>query len=142
MQEVDEEEEKALAMFLPTEAPASGRRMLCDVIMDAIRKKEEEARAKRSAAMDSTEDGEGKLPTVEDVRRRLDPKVVEAYTKVGQYLRRYTSGPIPKPFRFIPHMRNWEEIILLTDPDNWSPHAMYVATRIFASNFNELMAQR
>lgn len=145
--EVDEEDEKALAMFLPTEAPASGRRLLSDVIMDAIRAKEAESKSLRASAMDSGDDtgsvsGGRALPSAEDVRRRMEPQVIEAYSKVATYLRRYTSGPIPKPFRFIPHMRNWEEIILLTDPDNWSPHAMYAATRIFASSFNELMAQR
>lgn len=30
----------------------------------------------------------------------------------------------------------------LTRPDQWTPHAMYAATRIFASNLNPKMAQR
>ena len=39
-------------------------------------------------------------------------------------------------------MSNWEEILYITDYGNWSVHAMYQATRIFASNLNAKMAQR
>ncbi len=33
-------------------------------------------------------------------------------------------------------------MILLTEPENWSPHAVYQATRLFVSNLNARMAQR
>lgn len=29
------------------------------------------------------------------------------------------TGKIPKPFAIIPNLKNWEEILLLTEPDNW-----------------------
>ena len=33
-------------------------------------------------------------------------------------------------------------MLLLTDPEEWSPHAVYQATRLFVSNLNARMAQR
>merc|ERR1712166_519352 len=81
---------------------------------------------------DNDDDG---LPT-------LPPKVVEVYTDIGQILSRYTSGKLPKAFKVIPSLSNWEQVLYLTRPDLWTPHAMYAATRIFASNLNPKMAQR
>jgi len=57
-------------------------------------------------------------------------------------LAKYRSGALPKAFKIIPTLSNWEEIIYLTNPDEWSNQAMYQATRIFASNLKEKMAQR
>lgn len=34
------------------------------------------------------------------------------------------------------------QILALTCPDNWTPATMFAATRLFASNLNERMAQR
>ena len=34
------------------------------------------------------------------------------------------------------------QVLWLTKPDEWSPAGVLAATRIFASNFNERMAQR
>ncbi|KAK9303826.1 hypothetical protein QLX08_004564 [Tetragonisca angustula] len=39
-------------------------------------------------------------------------------------------------------LRNWEQILYVTEPTKWSAAAMYQATRIFASNLKEKMAQR
>jgi len=61
---------------------------------------------------------------------------------VGDYLASFTSGKIPKAFKIIPSLKNWEEILLLTKPDKWTAQAYSVATRLFASNLNEKMAQR
>jgi len=72
----------------------------------------------------------------------LDPKVLEVYRGVGKLLTRYTSGKVPKAFKVIPNVKNWEEILYLTEPDMWSPHAVYQATRMFVSNLNPRMAQR
>ena len=45
-------------------------------------------------------------------------------------------------FKVIPSLKNWEEILFLTEPDGWSAAAMFEATRIFTSNLNAAMAQR
>lgn len=69
----------------------------------------------------------------------MDPKVVEVYTAVGKIMSRYTAGKVPKAFKVIPNLQNWEDILYLTDPEHWSPHAVYQATRLFISNLNARM---
>jgi essential nuclear protein 1 len=51
-------------------------------------------------------------------------------------------GKLPKAIKMLPHLKNWEEVIWITRPDEWSPCATYSCTRIFVSNLNEKMAQR
>ncbi|KAL6891111.1 Bystin domain-containing protein [Trichoderma longibrachiatum] len=63
----------------------------------------------------------------------LPPKVVEVYTKIGEILSRYKSGPLPKPFKILPTIPHWEDIIDITRPENWTPNACYQATRIFVA---------
>jgi hypothetical protein len=64
----------------------------------------------------------------------LNEKVVLVYNKVGLLLSRYKSGKLPKTFKIIPSLPNWFDILLLTDPENWTPHATYEATKLFTSN--------
>ena len=61
---------------------------------------------------------------------------------MGKLLSRYRAGKLPKAFKIIPSLRQWEEVLYLTMPFEWSAHAMRAATRIFASNLNPKMAQR
>ena len=41
----------------------------------------------------------------------LDGKVQQVYTGVGKVLSRYTTGKLPKAFKIIPNLSNWEEVI-------------------------------
>lgn len=72
----------------------------------------------------------------------MDPKVVAAYKKLGVVLKSYRSGKLPKAFKVIPLCASWEELLFLTQPENWSPHATLEATKIFASNLNSRFVQR
>lgn len=72
----------------------------------------------------------------------LDPKVIATYKKLGVVMKTYRSGKLPKAFKVIPYVANWEELLYLTNPPQWSPHATFEATKIFASNLNTKMAQR
>jgi essential nuclear protein 1 len=72
----------------------------------------------------------------------MDQKVVDAYRKLGVVLKTYRSGKLPKAFKIIPMVSNWEELLFLTQPHKWSRHAVYEATKLFASNLNVKMAQR
>ncbi|GAB9467441.1 hypothetical protein Gpo141_00004786 [Globisporangium polare] len=123
--EIDEDDEEVLANFM---IGAPERRNLADIIMDKIFEKE---------ARENGDEEEGAAPA-----SRFDPKIVEVYTGVGKILARYTSGKLPKAFKVIPSLSYWEDILWLTSPDKWSPHAMRAATRLFASNLNPKMAQR
>lgn len=101
---------------------AGGRVMLADVILAKIREKAEADAAAAEAAADP-----------EAAAR--EQKIAEVYGLVGNILSRYKSGRIPKAFKVIPKLKNWEDLMYLTRPDEWSPAAMYAATRLFASNF-------
>jgi essential nuclear protein 1 len=62
--------------------------------------------------------------------------------RVGQLLRRYTSGKIPKALKRIPSLECWAQVLQLTQPEHWSPNAVYQATRLFSSNMNTKNAVR
>lgn len=62
--------------------------------------------------------------------------------RVGQLLSRYKSGKLPKAFKIIPSLNNWEEILYITAPETWTPHATYEATRMFVSNLKARPVQR
>lgn len=128
--ELTAEDEKALAMFMPSSNVSGGSqgRTIADLIMDAIAKHDQ-----GQMEADSVED---------DLRTRLDPTVVEVYTGVAKYFLHYTSGKIPKAFKIVPNLKNWEEIVYLTNPDKWTPQATYVAVKLFASNLKPRAAQR
>ena len=73
---------------------------------------------------------------------RIPDQVRDVYSKVGVFLSHYTSGKIPKAFKIIPVLQNWEEILYLTTPDSWTVQSTYIATKLFTSNLNPKMAQR
>jgi len=125
--EVDAEDEKAIQMFMNKNPPV--RQTLADIIMEKITEKQTEV-----GTMMSEMSGQ---PTAQ-----LDPRVVEVYRGVHKVLCRYRSGKLPKAFKIIPALANWEQILYLTEPESWTAAAMYQATRIFSSNLKERMAQR
>lgn len=43
--------------------------------------------------------------------RDMDPEIVDMYKEVGVVLTKYRSGKIPKAFKIIPKMVNWEQIL-------------------------------
>lgn len=61
--------------------------------------------------------------------------------RVGQLLRSYRAGPLPKPFKIIPSLPAWARILALTAPEQWSPQATHAATRIFISNMKPPQAR-
>ncbi|KAJ7981965.1 bystin [Quillaja saponaria] len=121
-EQIDEDDERLLEAFLSKEA---GRQQtLADIIVKKIKEK------------DATVVSESRpLP-------KLDDTIIEMYKGVGTALSRYTAGKIPKAFKHIPSVQLWEDVLYLTEPENWSPNAMYQATRIFASNLGPKKAER
>jgi essential nuclear protein 1 len=137
-------EEELMRRFMPEST--GERRSLADIIMQKIKEKEE-----GGAGGDDEDDemggasggaGAGGAAGGGAKKSDLDPKVIEVYTEVGRYLSKYKSGKLPKVFKIIPGLSNWEEVLFLTNPETWTPHSTYAATRIFASNFNAAKAQR
>lgn len=54
--------------------------------------------------------------------------------RVGMILSRYKSGPLPKPFKVLPSVPNWETLLDITRPESWTANAVYAATRLFISS--------
>jgi len=127
--QLNPEDEKAMEQFMLTRQDATKTRTLFDIIQDKIEQKKMEIETQMSQA-DNTQ------------IREMDPGVVQMFREIGDVLSRYRSGKIPKAFKVIPNMVNWEQILYLTNPDKWSAAAMYQATRLFASNLNPKMCQR
>ncbi|XP_034948009.1 bystin [Chelonus insularis] len=125
--EINDEDERALQMFMDHNRPSV--RTLADIIMEKLTEKKTEIETQFTDA--------GSLQVQE-----IDPRVRAMYEGVRDVLAKYRSGKIPKAFKVVPSLRNWEQILYITDPPKWSAAAMYQATRIFASNLKEKMAQR
>lgn len=65
---------------------------------------------------------------------QLPAKVVEVYEQVGLILSRYKSGKLPKPFKILPGVPQWDTLLDITRPENWTANACYEATKIFTSS--------
>lgn len=72
----------------------------------------------------------------------FSPKVIKVFTDVATFLSRYKAGKLPKVMKILPTMAGWDELLGLTAPDGWTPHAFFAVTRIFVSNLNDVRAQR
>ncbi|EPX71126.1 bystin family U3 and U14 snoRNA associated protein [Schizosaccharomyces octosporus yFS286] len=137
--DIDETDRKLFDKFFPesndqekSDAPEEQSTNLSDLIMQKI--SEAEARSRGEHIPTAEEEEEEAMPP-------LPPKVIEVFSKVGVLLSKYRSGKIPKAFKIIPTLSNWEEILYITRPDTWTPHACYEATRIFISNLKPIQAQ-
>ncbi|CAM8909508.1 unnamed protein product [Rhodiola kirilowii] len=122
-EEIDEDDEKLLEAFLSKDF---GRQLtLADVIAQKI--KEKDAAVSVSGVM--------QVP-------KMDSKCSAVYKGVGEFLKKYTSGKLPKAVKHIPKTQDWESNLDITKPENWSPNALYQVTRIFASNMGVKKAER
>ncbi|KAG7494118.1 hypothetical protein JOB18_023582 [Solea senegalensis] len=124
---IDPDDEQAIEMFMNKNPPV--RRTLADIIMEKITEKQTEVGTLMSEVSGCP------MP-------QLDPRVIEVYKGVSKVLSKYRSGKLPKAFKIIPALANWEQVLYLTEPETWTAAAMYQATRIFSSNLKERMAQR
>ena len=123
-------DQEAFDLFMNRDGPP--RKTLADMISEKI--------AEKRTEMD-TQFSESSFGGTE-AKAELDPAVIEMYEGVGKVLERYRSGKIPKAFKVIAQFRNWEELLVITRPDQWTAAAMYKATKIFTANLKEKMAQR
>lgn len=121
-EEIDEDQEKLLEAFFSKNVASD--RTLADIIIEKIK------------------DKDANLASEARPMPKLDTSVIELYKGVGKLLSEYTSGKMPKAFKHIASMQCWEDVLYLTEPEKWSPNAMYQATRIFASNFTSRKAER
>ncbi|XP_076244398.1 bystin [Calliopsis andreniformis] len=125
--QINEEDEIAIQKFMSKDS--APMRTLADIILEKLTEKKTEIETQFSDV--------GSMQ-IQD----LDPRVKAMYEGVRDVLAKYRSGKLPKAFKIVPNLKNWEQILYITDPPKWSAAAMYQATRIFASNLKEKMAQR
>ncbi|XP_029181387.2 bystin-like isoform X2 [Acropora millepora] len=123
--EVNEEDEKAFQEFMSKDAPV--RRTLADVILEKIQEKKTEIESQMSERTAGPQ---------------MDERLVQVFRGVGQIMGKYRSGKLPKAFKVVPSLINWEDVLYLTKPERWTAAAMFQGTRIFASNANEKISQR
>eukprot|EP01105_Mastigella_eilhardi_P006338 TRINITY_DN17951_c0_g1_i1.p1 TRINITY_DN17951_c0_g1~~TRINITY_DN17951_c0_g1_i1.p1 ORF type:complete len:497 (-),score=164.11 TRINITY_DN17951_c0_g1_i1:32-1489(-) len=119
--ELSAEDERALTLLMSD--ASRPRRTLGDIISEKLKEQEREL-------------------AEEQGRPIIDKKVYEVYKGVGKLLHTYKIGKLPKAFKLLPVLNNWEELVFVTRPDEWSPNAMRVAVRLFASGLNSRLAQR
>lgn len=143
IEEVDIDEEDA-AMFEQYLQGSEGYNSfggsynLADKIMATIKEKEMEHEG--DMVDDDREVRESEPPRGEGVA--LPEKVIRAYTTVATILRTWTHGKLPKLFKVIPSLKNWQDVLYVTDPELWSPHVVYEATKLFVSNMTAKEAQK
>ncbi|KAK4048388.1 snoRNA-binding rRNA-processing protein [Microbotryomycetes sp. JL221] len=124
--EIDEGDEAILDSFVPQGELQDGK-TLADLIMEKIQAQEQSTHER---------------PVPREPPPGYNPKIVEVYSKVGDLLSRYKSGPLPKAFKILPTLSMWPHLVMLTVPERWTPHATFAATRIFASNLDPKQSQR
>nr|AEE63160.1 unknown [Dendroctonus ponderosae] len=125
--QVNEDDEKAMQLFM-SKNPVP-QRTLADIILEKITERQTELDTQFSDA------GEIQIQNV-------DPKLTTLYEGVRDVLKIYRSGKLPKAFKIIPTLLNWEQMLYITEPQCWSAASMYQGTRIFTSNLKETLAQR
>jgi len=60
-----------------------------------------------------------------------DPKVQKVYGDIATLFEKYRSGKLPQAFRILSKAEQWENLLKLTKPENWTPHAMWAASKTF-----------
>lgn len=110
---------------------------LADKVMEKI------AQASMDAPQPSNDVDDGFDPTKRHQDKvYLPPRVIEAYQKVGESLRAWKHGKLPKLFKVLPTIKNWEDLLYVTAPESWTPNAVYEATRLFVSNLSASKAEK
>ncbi|RMZ79056.1 hypothetical protein DV737_g3556, partial [Chaetothyriales sp. CBS 132003] len=107
-----------------------GREEGDDLILQRIAEKEA-----RAAAEAGGDDDDADLAPFEPPEGAVEipAKAVETFTRVGQLMSRYKSGPVPKPLKVLPTLPQWPELLEISQPHGWSAQAVYRATKIFIS---------
>ncbi|KKY19793.1 putative rrna processing protein bystin [Phaeomoniella chlamydospora] len=144
VEDVDPEDMAAYSKFLPRDdsdpifdpTPSKGDSdangggtNLADLILQRIAEKEAAQSAQAAGQPVPIFGGGDPADAVE-----IPAKVVDVFQKCGLILSRYKSGPLPKPFKVLPTLPQWPDLLAITRPEQWTPNACYAATKIFVSS--------
>jgi essential nuclear protein 1 len=131
--EIDPEEDALFNRFMGVQQEEGTVVLnLADKIMEKIREKEQ----MEQGGFHSRQEEEQQQGVM------LPPKVIEVYTRVGELLSRYRSGKLPKAFKILPSLRNWQDVLYVTLPQSWSTQAVYEATKLFVSGLKAQQSQK
>ena len=78
----------------------STRRTIADIIMDKLTEKKTEIQSQMS---DDSRTLGGEI--------QLDERVIKMYSQIKTVLQKYRSGKLPKAFKIVPSLNNWEHVI-------------------------------
>lgn len=131
--EVDAQDQELFDKYFAANGPSVN---LADKILAKIQEKEMNNGTSSSGA------GSGSSFEPRENAVRLPPKVIAAYQKIGSILTTYKHGKLPKLFKVLPTLKNWEDVLYVTNPSGWSSQATYEATKLFVSNLQAHQAQR
>ena len=96
---------------------------LTALILEKIAAHEAQESGQTPAITDNLSEDAVEIPT----------KILDVYTKVGLLMSRWKSGKIPKPLKILPTLPQWEDLLMATSPEAWTPNACLAITRIFIS---------
>jgi len=124
--ELTEQEEKALEMFMPSSKREQVS--LADIIMKRITQKED--------------DNISQMNPSRIIQKKIPKQVITVYKDAGNIMAKWRSGRIPKALKIVPQCQDWEELLYITNPDEWTPAIVYETTKLFVSQSNAAICQR
>lgn len=77
------------------------RRTIADIIMEKLTEKKTELETLNLS------DNESRFGTSQ---MQLDERIVNMYKQIGDVLSKYRSGKLPKAFKVLPSLTNWEQV--------------------------------
>ncbi len=77
------------------------RKTVADVIMEKLTEKKTELQTQMSDESRTVAGGEF----------QLDDRIVQMYSNIKIVLQKYRSGKLPKAFKILPSLNNWEHVI-------------------------------
>jgi hypothetical protein len=95
---INEEDQKAFDRFMNTIPDA--RKTVADVIMEKLTEKKTELQTQMSDESRTVAGGEF----------QLDDRIVQMYSNIKIVLQKYRSGKLPKAFKILPSLNNWEHV--------------------------------
>lgn len=84
-------------MFMSNKPAA--RRTVADIILEKLTEKKTE--------LDAHMTDESRTIGADD---QLDERIVRMYSQIKQVLHKYRSGKLPKAFKILPSLNNWEHV--------------------------------
>jgi essential nuclear protein 1 len=82
------------------------KRKVADVIMEKLTEKKTELQSQLSDDDQNNIGGGGDHQT----NSELDERIIKMYTAIKDVLNKYRSGKLPKAFKILPSLQNWEHV--------------------------------